>query len=410
LKDDDYEVHDVTEKMFYDNDGVVFEGVKYTDYKEFVKSFPVKLPVVGEYCRVSFPKRKLSSSEDVKNYLLEKGWIPSQYNWKTDEETGQRIQMSPKIIDIDLELLGPEGKLYKAYKMLVSRFGVVRGWLEHVDEEGNLHGSIKVIGTPSMRARHSIIANVPTPLKPYGKRMREIFICEDGWDIVGSDSSGNQARGMAFYLDNEEYTDVILNKDIHVYNAANMTKALKQMEIIRVIKRGESKRIGYAYTFGASGGKLWAYIFDVPDGEKGNQFKKLYTAAVPNFEEFVEYLNNTWRNNKRKTKGYGYIISLSGNRVYAEKRHTLLVYLLQAAEAITCSAALARTVDILEERGIEYRPLIMYHDEFQLMVREKDSKIVAEIAAESFREAPKEFGIEIMDGASNIGKTWYETH
>jgi len=44
------------------------------------------------------------------------------------------------------------------------------------------------------------------------------------------------------------------------------------------------------------------------------------------------------------------------------------------------------------------------------MVPEEHTKRAAEIGKMAFREGPKLYGINIMDGESKIGETWYEVH
>lgn len=44
------------------------------------------------------------------------------------------------------------------------------------------------------------------------------------------------------------------------------------------------------------------------------------------------------------------------------------------------------------------------------MVKEEFAEKAAEIAKESFKEAPKKFGILIMDGESKVGLNWCDTH
>jgi len=307
-------------------------------------------------------------------------------------------------------MLGKDGELYPIFKTASSRFGVVKGWLENVDVDGRLHGDMRVVGTPSMRATHSVIANVPKIKSIYGSEMRELFESSEGYTIVGADSAGNQSRGLAHYLNSDEYTDMILNKDVHDYNANNMTMALKDMGFDKVIEREDSKRITYAYMFGAAGKKLWSYIYGVSNKTKGNDFKKRFTAKMPGFTELVRVLESQWVTSKKDNDKYGYIHSITGNRVYAESKHVLLVYLLQACEGITCSSALMFGTRKLQEEGIDYTPLIYYHDEYQLEVKDCDVERTEEIMAWSFREAPKLYGIDIMDGKAMSGKNWKETH
>ena len=61
--------------------------------------------------------------------------------------------------------------------------------------------------------------NVPSGDSAWGKEMRELFRSRPGWTLIGCDSAGNQARGLAHYLGDEKFIDTLLNGDIHQFNA-----------------------------------------------------------------------------------------------------------------------------------------------------------------------------------------------
>jgi hypothetical protein len=164
----------------------------------------------------------------------------------------------------------------------------------------------------------------------------------------------------------------------------------------------------YATLFGASGTKLWLYIFGTNDPKKGKSLKDGFLKAIPGFDLLVKRLEKIFKSNYRDGKSF--FLSLAGNRIYVDSPHKLLVYLLQSTEKITCSSSLATIVEKLEKENIEYTPLIYMHDEVQFMVKESDAERAAEIGIEGFREGPKKFGITIMDGSSKIGMNWEETH
>jgi DNA polymerase I len=381
-------------------------------------------PIAGAYCRVEFKPLKLSSTDDVKSFLFKHGWKPTEWNFKKDDngfvkdENGKRVKSSPKITDDSLEILGGDGALYKEYKSISSRYSILKNWLDatEVTSEGTvLHGSCFTIGTPSMRARHKIIANIPSVDSVYGSEIRELFIAKEGWVIVGADSSGNQARGLAHYLGDEEFTDVIVNKDIHIYNARKIIEVLDDMRIRHTFTpeslRPKAKRVLYAFLFGASGGKLWSYLFDAQDDGKGGAFKKGFANAVPGFANLIKKLDTQWDRTKDfRNKQQGYIPSLVGNRIYADSKHKLLVYLLQGAEKITCAASGMLLMQELKKRKIPYQPLVMYHDEFQFMTPREFAEEALEIGKWAFKEGPKRVGIDIMDGDGSIGANWKETH
>lgn len=369
--------------------------------------------IEGEYCRVEFEPLDLDSITDVKVFLFRNNWEPTEWNYKKefDEDTGRMTmkKTSPKITEDSLEVMQGNGKLYCDFLTTKSRHSILKTWLEKVDENGNLHGGCFTIGTPSMRARHSIIVNVPSADAPWGKEMRSLFTCRPGWKLIGCDSAGNQARGLAHYLKNPEFVDLLLNGDIHQYNADVLTQVLRDsLKVEHTVPRSVAKRILYAFLFGASGAKLWSYVFGIQDKVKGNKLKDGFLKAVPGFESLLEKLENIYGSTKKF--GDGYIPSIAGNRVYVDSFHKLLVYLLQSCEKATCSAALMLTVERLEEEGIPYQPCIFYHDEIDFMVPEEHAERAMQIGVEGFQNGPKLFGVQIMDGGGKIGDTWYDVH
>jgi len=364
-------------------------------------------PIAGAYCRVGFRALSIDSTDDMKLFLFRNGWKPTEYNFVKDKITGKRRRTSPKITEESLEFLGGNGKLYLDFLTVRSRHSIVTTWLKEA-KDNRVHGSAILIGTPSMRARHNIIVNVPSVDSAYGKEVRELFCSDDGWDFIGADSSGNQARGLAHLLKNDEYIDLILRGDVHQYNADILTKVLSEMNVKHVVPRGVAKRILYAFLFGASGKKLWSYIFGAPDSAKGDLLKEGFTQAVPGFKNLLDRLDRIYKITSRS--GNGYIPSLVGNKIFCDSPHKLLVYALQAIEKITCSTALMLTAKELKAKNIPYQPLIYYHDEIDFQVPKEYSKTAAEISTNAFREGPKLYGINIMDGKSIIGENWKDCH
>ena len=364
--------------------------------------------ILGEYSRVAFEDLSLDSVADVKIFLFRNGWQPTEYNIKTDPITNKKVKASPKITEDSLEFLGGDGKLYLEFLTAKSRHSILKTWMDNTDSNGMLHGDCMVIGTPSMRSRHSIIVNVPSVDSPWGKEMRSLFKCNDGWKLIGCDSSGNQARGLAHYLGDPDYIHTLLNGDIHQYNADMLTKVLMDMGIVYEVKRSQAKRVLYAFLFGASGTKLWSYIFGNMDEANGKKLKSGFLKAVPGFKDLLTKLESVY--GKTSQYGNGYIPSAAGNRIYVDSFHKLLVYLLQSAEKITCSSALMLTMERLEAENIPYMPCIFYHDEIDFQVPEEFAERAAEIGKQAFADGPKLFGINIMSGDAKIGNTWYDVH
>jgi DNA polymerase-1 len=364
--------------------------------------------VEGDYCRVEFKPLQLTSVTDVKTFLYRNNWKPTSWNMKLQED-GTKKRASPKITEDSLSVMGDNGQLYLKYLMNKSRYSLVSGWKENY-RNGVVHGDCFTIGTPSMRSRHSIIVNVPSVKAAWGNEMRELFKCSEGTKLVGCDSAGNQARGLAFYLKSEEYTHLLLNEDIHSFNASVLTTIIREtLKLPIECTRESAKRVLYAFLFGAAGGKLAGYISSSLTDNQGKIIKREFIKAVPGFKFLLDRLNEMYENTKERG-GEGYIRSIAGNRIYVDSPHKLLVYLLQSLEKITCSAACMLLMQYLESEDIPYQPLIMMHDELDFMVPEEYAERAAELGIKAFREGPKLFGVDIMDGSAKIGNNWKEIH
>ena len=194
------------------------------------------------YCKVKFEFLELTSVSDVKIFLFKHGWKPTQWNYK---RVGRNLRKtSPKITEDSLE--GMEGELpkkYIEYSKASSRLNLLRGWIDASAEDGRMHGDTFTIGTPSFRVRHKLLVNIPSIDSKWGPEMRALFVSDPGWVIVGADSSGNQARSLGFYLESQEYINLLLDGDIHSFNASKLTWALRGSSMPRCLGHQEVKSL-----------------------------------------------------------------------------------------------------------------------------------------------------------------------
>ena len=340
--------------------------------------------------RVRVEKATLGSMESVKEYLFSLGWKPDDYNVK--KINGRWIKQSPKLTTTSLEKLGEIGLKIDKYYTYRNRKSVLEGWMDHAALDGRLRGNMWVQGTPTFRVRHEVITNLPGVDVPYGRELRSLFLPEEGHVLVGADSSGNQARALAHYAADADLTAQILDGDFHQFNA----------DIVGC-DRKTAKNWLYAYLYGAGDAKLGQILTGKSDAARGKKSRETYGNRIPGLKKLNENLKSVWQ--QRNT-----VPALDGRSLYIDKDYQCLNYLLQGAEAITCKAALAYAMDKVEEEGLDAEIRLFYHDEMQWTCSKGDSERLAEILAESFKEGPKWFGVEIMDGESVIGANLAETH
>ena len=363
-------------------------------------------PIWGDYCRVEVVHPDIGSMESVKALLYELGWEPDEWNYVKDAK-GNPVKSSPKLTEASLEPLGEVGAMINKFYTLRSRHSILKTWLEeNLTNESRIHGDCFVIGTPTARSRHGVIANIPSADALFGPEIRSLFSSPQGYVIVGADSKGNQNRALAHYLDNKEYTEAICTGDIHDFNRKILESIVGPMG---PDGRKRAKAFFYALIFAGGAGKLALIVTGRRDATIGQKIKDEFLKKIPGLNELVTKLERMFDTTQSKT-GKGYIMALDGRPIFMEGKRLALNYLLQSFEKITVAAAIDSLQDELDKEGFDWQPLIVYHDECQFLVREDQAEAAKQVALKAFREAPKQFGAMIMDGSAAIGKNWYETH
>ena len=372
------------------------DGTLYASTIKHIGNVEINEPVPFEYSVVEFAEPNMGNMDSVKAFLYKIGWKPDEWNWKR-LPTGEFIRVSPKLTDTSLALLGEEGHAISRYYTLRSRLSVMEGWNAHLDSNNRLHGDVFNIGTPTFRQRHGIIANLPSPKAEYGKEVRQLFIASPNKVLVSADSASNQVRVLAHYLSDKKYTDLVLNGDMHQFNADNAG-----------ITRNQAKPAYFAFLYGA-GAKKIATICGC-DEKRGKQIREALMNKTPNLQKIINNLTRRWEQTRGAT-GKGFFFGLDGRRIFAEDAFKCLNYLIQGGEAVVMKWTLYHIDKALREEGIDYTGLLFYHDEWTIEVDPQDAPQVKEIFEHWFKEAPKALGIDIMDtGGVNVGRNYYEVH
>ena len=332
----------------------------------------------------------------VKEYLLSIGWKPDEQTRK--KVNGQWVNLGPKFTSTSLKKLGEVGEMVDEYYTLRNRLSVYEGWEKKL-KDGRLHGNMWTVGTPSMRCRHEVIVNLPSVNASWGKELREIFVADEGEVVMGCDSSGNQLRGLCHYVNNDEYTDTVINGDQHQRNADALG-----------CTRPQAKTFLYAYLFGAGDAKLGQAITNKLDAKKGKQAREDFAASITGLKEIKEKVEGEWLR-REHTQGAGWISALDGRPIFVSSDHQCLNYLLQSAEGITCKASFVYAWEKIKELGLRAKPRLFYHDEHAWTVHPDDVEAVGKVLEESFKEAPRNYGVETMEGGDYcVGSSYADVH
>ena len=319
------------------------------------------------------------SRQQVAERLEAKGAV-----WKVRTETGKA-----KVDETTLAELGiPEADLVLEYLTLGKRVGMLRSWLDSVAEDGRIHGRVNTCGAVTGRMTHSKpnLAQIPSE-----RAYRECFTVSEGNSLVGVDASGLELRMLAHYMKDDEYTDLILNGDIHSYN----------QELAGLPERNDAKTFIYALLYGAGDAKLGSII----DGgaRDGARLRSRFMEGLPAFSELVTKV--------AKISANGTVPGLDGRRVHVRSEHAALNSLLQSAGAIVMKQALVIALEKLADYGYPYKLVAQVHDEFQLEVPTEYAQRVGVVFRNSIREAGRRLNLRCpLDGEYMIGSTWADTH
>lgn len=279
------------------------------------------------------------------------------------------------------------------YLTLQKRYAQVHSWLEAVKDDGRVHGRVISNGAVTGRMTHQSpnMAQVPAGHSPYGKECRSCWTVPEGKKLVGFDASGLELRMLAHYMDDKEFTNVLLTEDIHTRN--QVAAGLET--------RPQAKTFIYAFLYGAGDAKIGNIVGGSP--RDGANLKQRFLRNTPALESLR---TRVVRASKR-----GYLTGLDGRRLRVRSEHAALNTLLQAAGAIVMKKALVILDDYAQQWKLDYKFIGNIHDEVQSEVVEEQADKFGWLAVECLKASGIQFNLRCpLDGEYQIGTTWAETH
>ena len=322
------------------------------------------------------------SRVQVAERLSEKGAV-----WKELTPTSGRAKVDETTLSHNLHV--PEAKLVLEYLVISKRLGMVTAWVNAVAEDGRIHGRVNTCGAVTGRMTHSKPNLAQIPSDP---TYRECFTVDDGNQLVGCDASGLELRMLAHYMKDDDYTDLILNGDIHTHN----------QNLAGLPTRDDAKTFIYALLYGAGDAKIGTII----DGgaKAGRMLRHKFMSGLPAYSELMQSIGKIIK--VRDT-----LPGLDGRRLHVRSEHSALNTLLQAAGAVVMKKALVLATDALRDAGIPYTLVAQVHDEVQVEAQPQ----YAEQIGQAFRKAIQDAGTYYkmrcpLDGEYKVGPNWSHTH
>lgn len=340
------------------------------------------------------------SRKQIAERLIEKGWKPT----KTTEK-GSIIVDESTLEGVDI----PEAKKIAEYLMLQKRIAQIESWIDAVESDGRVHGKVITCGAVTGRMTHHSpnMAQVPNSTAIYGPECRALWTVEKGMKLVGIDASGLELRMLAHYMNDNAYTNDIVEGDIHWTNTQSLGLIAKETVRDKTSesheeKRSKAKTFIYAFLYGAGAAKIGTIV-----GGSAKEGQKL----IDNFLRNTPKLDAL---RKKVSKAYnekGWLRGLDGRKLLVRSEHSALNTLLQGAGAIVMKKALVLLSKELKKNKIPHKFVANVHDEWQIETTEEYAQIVGETGKKAIEQAGLELKMRCpLDGDYKVGLNWKETH
>ncbi len=356
------------------------QGLTDEEYEERVKTKDIT-----PFMRRKLQEFNLGSRKQIGEYLVEFGWKPKKFTPIGQPMVDERTLANIKEI--------PEARLIAKYLLLQKRIAQIDSWFEAQEDDSRVHGFVIPNGTITGRMAHRNpnMAQVPSLKSPFGKECRSCWIVPEGYKLVGIDASGLELRMLAHYMKDEEFTNEIINGDIHTFN----------QKLAGLESRDQAKTFIYALIYGAGDAKLGSVV----GGSKrdGQRLRQHFFDNRPTFKALGDKV--------RRASQKKYIKGLDGRKIFVRHPHASLNTLLQGGGAIVMKRALAMLDSLITLQTLDARFVANIHDEWQMEVKEDLVDFVGNLAVDCIKTAGNYYNLLCpMDGEYKVGDNWSETH
>ena len=337
----------------------------------------------------------IASRQQIAQQLIKLGWEPKQFGKEIELKDGT-IKRNVVINELILSKIKiPEAKMFNRYFLLQKRTGLIKSWIMACEDDNRVRGKVMTLRTVTGRMAHAVpnMAQVPAIYSPYGKECRGLWTVDDEskYRLVGVDASGLELRCLAHYMNDPEYTNIVLTGDVHTAN----------QEAAGLQTRDQAKTFIYAFLYGAGPAKLGKIVGKGPAA--GQMLIKKFLERTPALKRL--------RENVAKWSKGGTIPALDGRLLHIRSEHAALNTLLQGAGAVICKQWLVHITEKVNKAGLNAKLVASIHDEYQFEVAIPDIERFCRLTKEAMTQTQKTLKVKCeLDCDYKVGKTWADTH
>lgn len=391
---------------------------------------------------------EIKDGEDIKDWLIEKGWVPTLYNFKRGpdgkpmrDDKGEVITTTPKLQEqgkLCSNLMKVDGDLPQRivkFLSLRNRKSVIEGWLGNwrLDFDGRLSAEISGF-TPTFRVKHKTVVNLPkaSPEVLKGYEVRSLFVAGEGMKYVSADAAALENRTVADYTfkyDDGKFADLVLKGDSHSFNAKIFfPKETAKFDLdspdfskddpLFKPYRNKAKTGAYSLAYGASV-KKFTKSLGLSDSA-GKIAYNNYWEANKGLKLFKESAEKYWGTVGMKK----YVPGRDGRMLCARSKHLLVNLLGQNLGATIMSTAFCIVdnklgwldIDNLgrpyyKYKGCIVKRVIAVHDQSDAEAEPEVAEEVGDIIVKAIIKAGELLKMKVeLDGEAKVGNNAAEIH
>ena len=342
----------------------------------------------------------LNSPKQLGNILFEKLGLPVIKKTKTGYSTSAKV----------LEKL--EGKhdiiplvsKYRTYQKLNSTY--VAPLEDYINSQtGRIHTTYnqRVTATGRLSSTEPNLQNIPIRTEE-GRRIRKIFVAEEGKKLLAADYSQVELRILAHISQDEGLKEAYQQgADIHSKTAQELFG----------LATGDARRKAKAVNFGiAYGISAWGLADRLKISQnEAQEYIDLYFERYPKVKEYID-------DQEAKAKDKGYVTTIFNRRRYLPEitssnyhrrqfaKRMAINTPIQGSAADIMKIAMIDVADALADSELTADVLLQVHDELVLEVPEEEVEAAAQLVREKM-EAAAELDVD-LDVDLKVGDNWNE--
>lgn len=171
---------------------------------------------------ISYSEPNCQSPQQMKDFLLSKGWKPTIYkdgtNGKVPQLRDDEKNLCPNIQKLAEEL--PELNALLGLSRAQHRLGYLKSFMNNVDSKGYAKAWSHAF-TRTLRLKHTApFVNLPKPNTEYGELVRSVMVAPEGYVCIGADLSSieDKCKQISIYPLDPEYVKSMNTKgwDAHL--------------------------------------------------------------------------------------------------------------------------------------------------------------------------------------------------